>query len=51
MSFQVRTGLHILLNLNGITKNIFTDDELTKFVEVEETRYNEHEIRQHYKYR
>ena len=31
---------------------INTDEELTKFVEIEETRYNENsEIEQHYKYR
>ena len=30
----------------------YTDEELAKFVEIEETRYNEDtEVEQHYKYR
>lgn len=54
MSFQVRAWIAYLIESKWenreLTINI--DEELTKFVEVEETRYNEDaEIEQHYKYR
>ncbi len=54
MSFQVRAWIAYLIESkwadNELTIN--TDEELAKFVEVEETRYNEDaEIEQHYKYR
>ena len=54
MSYQVRAWIAYLIESkwdnNELTIN--TDDELTKFVEIEETRYNEDaEIEQHYKYR
>jgi len=54
MSFQVRAWIAHLIeskwNERDLTIN--TDEELRKFVEVEETRYNENaDIEQHYKYR
>ena len=54
MSYQVRAWIAYLIESkwddNELTIN--TDDELAKFVEIEETRYNEDaEIEQHYKYR
>lgn len=54
MSFQVRAWIAYLIESKWDEKEltINTDEELTKFVEVEETRYNEDaEIEQHYKYR
>ncbi len=54
MSFQVRAWIAYLIESKwrGSDLSIKTDDELTKFVEIEETRYNEDaEIEQHYKYR
>ncbi len=54
MSFQVRAWIAYLIESKwrGGELSIKTDDELTKFVEIEETRYNEDaEIEQHYKYR
>ena len=54
MSFQVRAWIAYLIESKWGEKEltINTDEELTKFVEVEETRYNEDaEIEQHYKYR
>ncbi len=54
MSFQVRAWIAYLIESKWDDKEltINTDDELTKFVEIEETRYNEDsEIEQHYKYR
>ena len=54
MSFQVRAWIAYLIESKWDDKEltINTDKELTKFVEVEETRYNEDaEIEQHYKYR
>ena len=54
MSFQVRAWIAYLIESKWDNKEltINTDKELTKFVEVEETRYNEDaEIEQHYKYR
>ncbi len=54
MSFQVRAWIAYLIESKwrGTDLSIKTDDELTKFVEIEETRYNEDaEIEQHYKYR
>ena len=54
MSFQVRAWIAYLIESKWDNREltINTDDELTKFVEVEETRYNEDaEIEQHYKYR
>ena len=54
MSFQVRAWIAYLIESKWDNKEltINTDDELTKFVEIEETRYNEDsEIEQHYKYR
>ena len=54
MSFQVRAWIAYLIESKWDNKEltINTDEELTKFVEIEETRYNEDsEIEQHYKYR
>ncbi len=54
MSFQVRAWIAYLIESKWDEKEltINTDEELAKFVEVEETRYNEDaEIEQHYKYR
>lgn len=54
MSFQVRAWIAYLIESKWDEKelSINTDEELAKFVEVEETRYNEDaEIEQHYKYR
>jgi len=54
MSFQIRAWIAYLIESKWDEKEltINTDEELTKFVEVEETRYNEDsEIEQHYKYR
>jgi len=54
MSFQVRAWIAYLIESKWNDKEltINTDEELAKFVEVEETRYNEDaEIEQHYKYR
>ncbi len=54
MSFQVRAWISYLIESKWQNKDltINTDEELRKFVEVEEVRYNENaEIEQHYKYR
>ena len=54
MSFQVRAWIAYLIESKWDDKEltINTDKELAKFVEIEETRYNEDaEIEQHYKYR
>jgi len=54
MSFQIRAWIAYLIESKWDEKEltINTDEELTQFVEVEETRYNEDsEIEQHYKYR
>ncbi|MGD8917399.1 MAG: Fe-S cluster assembly protein SufD [Nitrosopumilaceae archaeon] len=54
MSFQVRAWIAYLIESKWDEKEltINTDEELAKFVEVEETRYNEDsEMEQHYKYR
>ncbi len=54
MSYQVRAWISYLIESKweGRELSINTDEELRKFVEVEETRYNEdEEIEQHYKYR
>ncbi len=54
MSFQVRAWIAHLIESKWDQKelSINTDEELAKFIEVEETRYNEDaEIEQHYKYR
>ena len=54
MSFQVRAWIAYLIESKWEHRElgINTDKELAKFVEVEETRYNEDaEIEQHYKYR
>ena len=54
MSFQVRAWIAFLIESKWANHEltINTDEELAKFVEVEETRYNENaEIEQHYKYR
>ncbi len=54
MSYQVRAWIAYLIESKweGRELGINTDEELAKFVEVEETRYNEDvEIEQHYKYR
>ena len=54
MSFQVRAWIAYLIESKWEEKElkINTDEELAKFIEVEETRYNEDsEIEQHYKYR
>jgi len=54
MSYQVRAWIAYLIETKWASRelSINTDEELRKFVEVEETRYNEKsEIEQHYKYR
>ena len=54
MSYQVRAWIAHLIESKWEEKEltINTDEELAKFIEVEETRYNEDaEIEQHYKYR
>ena len=54
MSYQVRAWIAYLIESKwqGKELTINTDEELRKFVEVEETRYDENaEIEQHYKYR
>ena len=54
MSFQVRAWIAYLIESKWENREltINTDEELAKFVEIEETRYNEDaEIEQHYKYR
>ena len=54
MSFQVRAWIAYLIESKWENKElrINTDKELAKFVEIEETRYNEDsEMEQHYKYR
>jgi len=54
MSYQVRAWIAHLVESkwNERELTINTDEELRKFVEVEETRYNEDaDIEQHYKYR
>jgi len=54
MSYQVRAWIAHLVESkwNERELTINTDEELRKFVEVEETRYNENaDIEQHYKYR
>ena len=54
MSYQVRAWIAHLVESkwDGRSLSINNDEELRKFVEVEETRYNEKaEIEQHYKYR
>lgn len=54
MSYQVRAWIAYLIESKwqGRELSINTDEELRKFVEVEETRYDENaEIEQHYKYR
>ena len=54
MSFQVRAWIAYLIESkwSGKELTINTDEEFAKFVEIEETRYNEDaEIEQHYKYR
>jgi len=54
MSYQVRAWIAYLIESKWDAREltINTDEELTKFVEIEETRYNEDsEIEQHYKYR
>ncbi len=54
MSFQVRAWIAFLIESKWDNKEltINIDKELAKFVEIEETRYNEDaEIEQHYKYR
>ena len=54
MSIQVRAWIGYLIESKWENREltINTDEELAKFVEIEETRYNEDsEIEQHYKYR
>jgi len=54
MSYQVRAWIAYLIESkwSGRELTINTDEEFRKFVEVEETRYNENaDIEQHYKYR
>ena len=54
MSIQVRAWIAYLIESKweGRELSINTDEELRKFTEIEETRYNENsEIEQHYKYR
>ncbi len=54
MSYQVRAWIGHLIESkwDGRSLSINNDEELRKFIEVEETRYNEKaEIEQHYKYR
>ena len=54
MSFQVRAWIAYLIESKWDNRDltINTDKELAKFVEIEETRYDENsEVEQHYKYR
>ncbi|RDJ31501.1 MAG: Fe-S cluster assembly protein SufD [Crenarchaeota archaeon] len=54
MSYQVRAWIAYLIESKWDGKELMinNDEELRKFVEIEETRYNENaEIEQHYKYR
>lgn len=54
MSIQIRAWIAHLIESKweGRRMSINTDEELQRFIEVEETRYNENaEIEQHYKYR
>ena len=54
MSFQIRAWIAHLIESKWEDRelSINTDEELAKFVEIEETRYNEDaEMEQHYKYR
>ncbi|MDD9808417.1 MAG: Fe-S cluster assembly protein SufD [Thaumarchaeota archaeon] len=54
MSYEVRAWIASLVESkwDGRELKINSDEELRKFIEVEETRYNENaEIEQHYKYR
>ena len=54
MSYEVRAWIASLVESkwDGRALKINSDEELRKFIEVEETRYNENaEIEQHYKYR
>ena len=54
MSFQVRAWIAYLIESKWDNREltINTDEELAKFVEIEETRYDENsEVEQHYKYR
>jgi len=54
MSFQVRAWIAYLIESKWENRElgINTDEELAKFVEIEETRYDENsEVEQHYKYR
>ena len=54
MSYQVRAWIAHLIESkwDGRPLSINTDEELRRFIEVEETRYNEDaEVEQHYKYR
>lgn len=54
MSFQIRAEIAYLIESKWENRelSINTDEELAKFIEIEETRYNEDsEIEQHYKYR
>lgn len=54
MTMQIRAWISHLIESKweGRPLSINTDEELRKFIEVEETRYNENaEIEQHYKYR
>lgn len=54
MSYQIRAWIAYLIESKweGKELSINTDEELAKFIEVEETRYNEDaELEQHYKYR
>jgi Fe-S cluster assembly protein SufB/Fe-S cluster assembly protein SufD len=54
MSYQVRAWIAYLIESKwqGRELTINTDEELRKFIEIEETRYDENaEIEQHYKYR
>jgi Fe-S cluster assembly protein SufB/Fe-S cluster assembly protein SufD len=54
MSTQIRAWIAHLVESKweDRTLSINTDQELRRFIEVEETRYNENaEIEQHYKYR
>ena len=54
MSFHVRAWIAYLIESKWDNRelSINTDEELAKFVEIEETRYDENsEIEQHYKYR
>lgn len=54
MSYQVRAWIAHLIESKWDEKelSINTDEELRKFIEIEETRYNENaDLEQHYKYR